>query len=629
MLQCTTRRTPAAAAASISSSRTAVALTRAVADPAGPPAGRARRCCRRPRRPRSARAHDSASREIARDGHRRRPARDPAVACWSPHERADVVAARRQRAGEVAAREAGGAGDEDAHRSATTVTGDRAAASGRRAPAPARSRRSRPREPSRLWSAIGSTNCRCMPRPRGSRAAKLAPDGACRRRHGRPRPAAPSACGNAPRAGLQRRGARAAPDSRSTTRCARRGTARRATAASRACASARAGTPPRRTLRSANAAVRVAGANVNAARLRASARSPATAQHLRRRVDPGHVAPRRASAIAARPVPVPTSSTVGRRAARGTRRSRAPAFRRSAAPIGPLKRSASNAPPSPGRRRRRSCSDRRATRGPSRVTRRLPPPAAGGAVRCAHACACRVQVRLVAVLRLRELPRARSPTARAGSGSVSAARMPAANPSGVAAGQDRDVVVEHLRVRQQARRDDRRGRTAGTDRSSAACSCRCCAARRARRRHRGTPGSPRRDAAPRRSTASPSPGARRLRPRRLHLIGPSARQHEPRVRPRSPRRRAPRRTADRAPGTPRTCRCRGRPARRRQPRAARGPRARTRRSAYRPSPGAFSISTGARRARSPRTTSSSCGQMTMTTRERRIDEPLHPGRRRA
>ena len=40
----------------------------------------------------------------------------------------------------------------------------------------------------------------------------------------------------------------------------------------------------------------------------------------------------------------------------------------------------------------------------------------------------------------------------------SAARIPAAKPSGVGAGQDRDLVVEHLRVRQQPRGDDRPAR---------------------------------------------------------------------------------------------------------------------------------------------------------------------------
>ena len=87
------------------------------------PRGRARRCCRRPRRPRRARRRLSVS--------VRSPADDlgaglasPRVSAIRPHERADVVAARRQVPREMAAGETGRARDQHLHRSATMVTGE-------------------------------------------------------------------------------------------------------------------------------------------------------------------------------------------------------------------------------------------------------------------------------------------------------------------------------------------------------------------------------------------------------------------------------------------------------------------------------------------------------------------------
>src|SRR5262249_30929269 len=87
-------------------------------------------------------------------------------ACTIPHQRRDVVARRRQGAREVSPSKAGGTGYEDAHRSATSVTGDPNGFS-----RPARSSLSsdqtvKRRDPIALCSAIGSTNCRCTERIR-------------------------------------------------------------------------------------------------------------------------------------------------------------------------------------------------------------------------------------------------------------------------------------------------------------------------------------------------------------------------------------------------------------------------------------------------------------------------------
>src|SRR5204863_9293252 len=79
-------------------------------------------------------------------------------------ERAHLVAAPGERAREMATREPGGAGYEDAHRSATIETGEP-----NRRSRPARSsRRStdsvKRREPMALCSAMGRTNWRCTAR---------------------------------------------------------------------------------------------------------------------------------------------------------------------------------------------------------------------------------------------------------------------------------------------------------------------------------------------------------------------------------------------------------------------------------------------------------------------------------
>ena len=125
VLQWTTRRTPAAGRGlDQRPHRRRRSRARYVAVAAGRPADTARRCCRRPRRRATRRAHERARRArsprtssmpASADRRRARRSRTSARTC---------VAARRQRAREVPAREAGRAGDEDAHRSATTVTGD-------------------------------------------------------------------------------------------------------------------------------------------------------------------------------------------------------------------------------------------------------------------------------------------------------------------------------------------------------------------------------------------------------------------------------------------------------------------------------------------------------------------------
>ena len=129
-------------------------------------------------------------------------------------------------------------------------------------------------------------------------------------------------------------------------------------------------------------------------------------------------------------------------------------------PIGPLKRSASNA-----LRHRGIGVDRVAVVVGSR--RRAVPRSRDAARHLRRDLAGQVRAGLAraragtprSCTSCRRARRALSPTARARSGSVSAARIPAANPSGVALGQDRDVVVQHLRMRQQPRRDDRPART--------------------------------------------------------------------------------------------------------------------------------------------------------------------------
>ena len=203
------------------------------------------------------------------------------------------------------------------------------------------------------------------------------------------------------------------------------------------------------------------------------------------------------------------------------------------------------------------------------------------------------QVRLVAVLRLGQLARAGAPSSRAAAGSPIARRMPAANASGVGLGQDRHARRRAPACASAAAWRRSAGRTAGTGRSSAACSCRGSAATPARRRRRGTAGSPRRAARRRRSSRRPRRPAAPAACACADLLRAAAGQQEPRVGRAAPR-RAPRpRTAGRAPGRPRTCRCRGPPAPTRpRPNSARNPRRRCRRPARRPSPGAFSISTG-------------------------------------
>jgi len=79
------------------------------------------------------------------------------------HHGPHLVAAPLQRAREVAAGESRRPGDEDLHRSATTVTGEpNSRISPVRSMVPS-TRRVHDTEFNRLWSAIGSTNWRCSP----------------------------------------------------------------------------------------------------------------------------------------------------------------------------------------------------------------------------------------------------------------------------------------------------------------------------------------------------------------------------------------------------------------------------------------------------------------------------------
>ena len=188
--------------------------------------------------------------------------------------------------------------------------------------------------------------------------------------------------------------------------------------------------------------------------------------------------------------------------------------------------------------------------------------------------------------------------------------MPSAKPAGVAGGQHRHLVAEHLRVGEQARRDDRPCPSAGTDRSSAACWCprdRGDTSTSARQQVRG-------DLA-RRPFAGEDRHIVRCRraPRQLARAaicsGCAAGEHEPRVGPRRAGRSPSPRTADRAPDRPRTCRCRAPPAstvaqmQRRARRAAASGRASS--SAE---PGAFSISTDCALGIDARTVSSVPGR---------------------
>ena len=223
----------------------------------------------------------------------------------------------------------------------------------------------------------------------------------------------------------------------------------------------------------------------------------------------------------------------------------------------------------------------------------------------AQACRVRVEVGLVAVLRLGQLARARRrPRGRAPDRS-SAARMPAANPSGVALGQDRDVVVEHLRVRQQPRRDDRPARAQVLIDLQRRVGAACCAATPARRRRRGTRESPRPAAGRRRSTASPMPARCGLRARRVDLVRPAAGEHEPRVRPLAPARARIAREQQIEPliGLERAGVEHHRRRRRRARARARTRGARSRRPARRRSRARSRSARSARPARSPRTTS--------------------------
>ena len=167
VLQCTTRRTPPRAAASTTSRATAVGVDRAVG---------VRRHARLPvdrgdvvddvdARGRGGRAR-------ARRAGRRRPASMPArarSAAGSARDRARAPTpwpARHERAREVAAGKPGRAGYEDAHRSATSVTGEPNGAAGRRARASLRTTIVKRRDPIALCSAIGRTNWRCTERMR-------------------------------------------------------------------------------------------------------------------------------------------------------------------------------------------------------------------------------------------------------------------------------------------------------------------------------------------------------------------------------------------------------------------------------------------------------------------------------
>ena len=76
-----------------------------------------------------------------------------------------------KRAREMSAGESGGAGDEDLHRSATTVTGDPSSRINPMRDIVPSIRRVHASEFTRLCSAIGRTNCRCSPVTRNPAAA--------------------------------------------------------------------------------------------------------------------------------------------------------------------------------------------------------------------------------------------------------------------------------------------------------------------------------------------------------------------------------------------------------------------------------------------------------------------------
>ena len=168
VLQCTTRR-DAGARRRLDDVADGRRVDRAIGvRRRGRPAGRSPRCDRRRRRPSIARVERRADR-----GDRRRRARCRRLARSRPRapDRAparDTSCPRAASAArEVAAGESGRAGYEDAHRSATSVTGEpnslsRPSAIEERPRTPSVKRR----EPIALCSAIGSTNCRCTERTR-------------------------------------------------------------------------------------------------------------------------------------------------------------------------------------------------------------------------------------------------------------------------------------------------------------------------------------------------------------------------------------------------------------------------------------------------------------------------------
>ena len=249
VLQCTTRRAPAAWRGFDDASPTAGGVDGAIRPRrAGRPRGRARRCCRRRRRPRRARARLARVVQIARRRRSTPVARERSAArVGIAHERADVVALRARASRQMTAGEPGRAGDEHAHRSATIVTGEPNSRSSRRRRARARRRSCSAERPDRL---VQRDRQHELAMRRSTTRKPCARERASRRRARRARDTASvlraERAGDATAAALERRDARRAPESRRRRASATRGRARRRSAASRACASARAGRRRRR-----------------------------------------------------------------------------------------------------------------------------------------------------------------------------------------------------------------------------------------------------------------------------------------------------------------------------------------------------------------------------------------------
>ena len=280
--------------------------------------------------------------------------------------------------------------------------------------------------------------------------------------------------------------------------------------------------------------MRVAGQEAHDEALLRRPAPGAHGQHLLRRVDAGDLRAARAPAAARRGRcrcrrRGPGDPGCGRR----NRRRPPPARWRSRSPIGPPNRRCRTCAPC------RIGVDRVAVVVPAlgrpRSTRTIlhasagATGAAGPAERAAGAPGA-IEVRLVAVLRLGQL--ARPPAQRRTATGILEQRQDAVGELGRrGTRQNRRVVAQAPACGSAAAWRRSACRSGGTDRSSAACSCRAIAATPARRLPAGRPESPRLAARRRRCVTSPIPTACSLARRARDLIRLAAGQQQTRVRP--------------------------------------------------------------------------------------------------